>query len=250
MAEKRVVAGPARALVIAAQRSILVLARAWYFVAMMAATVILALAFLAPAFMSTGQPAAGLAIYRVLAPHDHQLPQRSYFLFSADGGVRSYSLEQILGWGADPDNLRAFVGNAEVGYKMALNHRMTAIFIGLCLGGLIWKLAGERPRLRLIPFICLTMPLLLDGFSHRSSEILGDGLRDANQWAVILTSGVFSTAFYEGSTIGSLNWLLRTVTGLLFGLGLAWYLFTYLSDRFGAVRRELEPRLRRIGAIR
>jgi hypothetical protein len=250
LTEEQVVTGPARTVVIFAQKSILILARAWYFVAMMAATVILALAFLAPAFMSSGPPEAGLATYRLLAPHDHQLPQRSDFLFGRDGGIHSYSLEQVLGWGADPEDLRAFVGNPEIGFKMALNQRMTAIFLAICLGGLIWKLAGDRPRLRVIPFILMTMPLLLDGFSHRSSEILGDGLREANRWAVVLTFGLFPDGFYVGDTIGTLNWLLRTVTGFIFGLGLAWFLFTYLDNRFKVIRRELEPKLRRIGAIR
>jgi hypothetical protein len=40
------------------------------------------------------------------------------------------------------------------------------------------------------------------------------------------------------------------VTGFIFGLGLAWFLFTYLDNRFKVIRRELEPKLRRIGAIR
>ena len=250
MTERTVVTGRKRQLVIFLQKLILVLATYWYFVAIMSAVVILALAFLAPAFMSTGQIETGQAIYRLLAPHDHQLPQRSYFLFGEDGGIHTYSLAQILAWGADENNLRAFVGNAKIGYKTGLNHRMIAIFTGLCIGGLIWQLAGERPRLRFIPFLLLALPLLLDGLSHMSSESSGAGFRQTNLWAVRLTGGVFSATFYQGTTVGSLNWLLRTATGLLFGLGLAWYLFTYLSHRFAAIRRELEPKLRRIGALK
>ncbi len=250
MAEQKVVTGRTRDLVIFLQKLILILARYWYFPAMMAIVSILALAFLAPAFMSTGQTETGLAIYRFLAPHDHQLPQRSYFLFGQAGGIQTYSLEQIIAWGADPNNLRTFVGNPKIGFKMGLNQRMIAIFMALCLGGLIWQLAGQRPKLRPIPFLLMTLPLLLDGFSHLSSETIGDGLRQTNDWAVVLTGGIFPDTFYQGTTMGSLNWLLRTVTGVLFGLGLAWFLFTYLSHRFAAVRLELEPKLRKVGAIK
>ena len=250
MSEYKVVTGRARDVIILLQKLILILARFWYFPALMAAVTILALAFLAPAFMSAGQRQTGQAIYRLLAPHDHQLPQRSYFLFSEAGGVQTYSLEQILAWGADPDNLRAFIVNPDIGFKTGLNHRMVAIFTTLSLGGLIWGLAGERPRLRFIPFLLMTMPLLLDGFSHINSEIDDNGFRQTNAWAVALTGGLFPETFYTGTTIGSLNWLLRTISGALFGLGLAWFLFTYLSNRFAAIRYELEPRLRKIGAIK
>jgi hypothetical protein len=248
--QQRLAPGPVRDIVIFLQRSILLLARFWYLIALLLAWIILGLALLAPALMSAGFTDAAQAIYRFLAPHDHQLPQRSYFLFGDVGLVHTYSLEQVLTWGADPQNLRAFVGNAEIGYKMALNERMTAIFTAIVAGGLGWGFARTRFRLRPIGFILLTMPLLLDGLSHMLSENSGAGFRDSNAWAVALTGGVFPTTFYEGATFGSLNWLLRTVTGLLFGLGLVWFLFTFLAGRFDPIRAKLEPKLRRIGAIK
>ena len=59
-----------RYLVIFLQKSILLLARHWYLVAMLLAWLVLGLAVLAPALMSAGQPEAGQAIYRLLAPHE------------------------------------------------------------------------------------------------------------------------------------------------------------------------------------
>jgi hypothetical protein len=234
-----------RTVVIFLQKLILLLARYWFLVATLLVWVVLGLALLAPALMAAGEPEAGQAVYRLLAPHDHQLPQRSYFLFSPNGLVQSYSLEQILVWGADPDNLRAFTGNPEIGFKMGLNHRMTAIFTAILAGGLIWGVAGGRPRLGPGLFLLLSLPLLLDGFSHIFSENSGQGFRESNAWAITLTGGVFPPDFYQGTTIGSLNWLLRTVTGLLFGLGLVWFLFTYLSGQFAAIRAKLEARYQR-----
>jgi hypothetical protein len=249
-ADSPTLTGPARALVIFLQKLILLLARYWFLVANLASGVILGLAFLAPALMAAELPDAGQAIHRFLAPHDHQLPHRSYFLFGQTGGVQTYSLEQLLAWGADPNNLRAFVGNPEIGFKMALNHRMTAIFAAIFLGGMGWGLAGGRPRLGPVWFILFTLPLLIDGFSHMISENSGQGFRVDNAWAVSLTAGTLPATFYKGTIIGSLNWLLRTVTGIVFGLGLVWFLFTYLSYRFTAIRGQLEPKLQKIGAIK
>ncbi|RME71248.1 MAG: DUF2085 domain-containing protein [Chloroflexi bacterium] len=159
--------------------------------------------------------------------------------------VRTYSLEQILSWGADPHNLRAFVGNAQIGYKTALNHRMLAIFTAIFFGGLLWGLRRGRPRLGPGPFLLMALPLLVDGFSHLYAETRGLTFRQTNAWAVWLTGGVFPDWFYTGSTFGSLNWLLRTVTGLLFGLGLVWFLYTYMDTQFSIMRRRLTLKLGR-----
>jgi hypothetical protein len=91
--------------------------------------------------------------------------------------------------------------------------------------------------------------MALDGGSHMLSEITRLGFRESNAWAVRLTGGLFPPGFNAGTTAGSLNWLLRTVTGTLFGLATIWFVFPYLADGFDGIRRELEPKLRRIGAI-
>ncbi len=248
--DRIVVAGRTRDAVIAIQKSILYLTRYWFLIANLLAVIILGLGFLAPALMSEGLTGAGQAVYRFLAPHNHQLPQRSYFLFSQAGGIQTYSLEQILAWGADPNDLEAFVGNFEIGFKTALNHRMIAIFVAILLGGMGWGLAGERPRLNRYWLIALSLPMLTDAISNMISENSGAGFSETNAWAVWLTGNVFSNAFYNGTTIGTLNWLLRNVTGVLFGLGLIWFLYTYLSSRFKPVRAKLEPKLRKAKAIK
>jgi uncharacterized membrane protein len=224
------------------QKAILFLARYWFLVANLLALTILALGFLAPAFMSIGWPEAGQAIYRFLAPHNHQLPERSYFLLGQHHLITTYSLEEILAFGADPQNLQAFIGNPEIGFKTALNHRMVAIFVAILGGGLGWGLTGERPRVGLVGLLLFSLPLLIDGFSHVISERSHLGFRETNSWAVWLTGGLFSAHFYGGTTVGSLNWFLRTLTGLLFGLGLVWFLYGYLAYRFAAIRARLEAR--------
>jgi uncharacterized membrane protein len=244
------VTGRTRDVVIFLNKLILFLARRWELLANGLFALVLGLAILAPALMAAGLTEAGQAIYRFFAPHDHQLPQRSYFLFSQVGGIQTYSLEQILTWGALSFYPRAFVGNPEIGFKMAINHRMTAIFVGLLGGGLLWSSTYVQPKVRWFGLTLLTFPMMLDALSHMATERMGFPFREGNLWAVWLTGGAFPTNFYTGTTMGSLDWLLRTVTGLLFGLGTVWYLYPYLHRNFANIRKELEPKLRKIGAIR
>lgn len=242
--------GRSRAAIIFLQKAIWALSQKWFFLANAITGGILFLGILAPLLMSIGLPNAGQTVYGWLAPHNHQLPQRSYFLFGQATLLASYSEEKIITSGANPDNLQSFVGNSEIGFKMALNHRMTAIFVALFLGGVVWGAAGGRPRLGPIWFVILLLPLLIDGFSHLISENSGQGFREDNAWAVSLTRHAFPNEFYRGTTIGSLNWLLRTLTGILFGLGFVWFLFTYLSLRFRLIQLQLEPKLKKIGVLK
>ncbi len=231
--------------IIGLQTGIYWLAVYWLPVALLVPLTIFMLALLAPALLAVGQTGAAQTVYGWLAPHDHQLPQRSYFLFGATGPINSYSLEQVLAWGAAPDNLRAFVGDAQIGFKMGLNQRMTAIFLASLLAGIVWISRGGRPKVGPAGLVITMLPLLVDGFSHLLSETGGAGFRAGNAWAVALTGGTFGPEFYAGSTVGSLNWLLRTVTGLLFGLGFTWFLLTFLEARFTAIRAQLAVKLRR-----
>ena len=91
--------------------------------------------------------------------------------------------------------------------------------------------------------------MALDGGSHMLSEITRLGFRESNAWAVWLTGGLLQPTFYAGTTIGTLNWLLRTLTGALFGLAAVWFTFPYLAEGFGAMRKQLEPKLRGAGTI-
>jgi uncharacterized membrane protein len=236
--------------VIAVQKSILFVTRYWYLLMLGLTWLVLALGFLAPLLLALGLPGAAQWCYEVLAPHNHQLPQRSYFLFGEAGVIQTYTVGQLIGQGADPLNLQSFTGNADIGYKTALNHRMIAIFGAMLIGGLGWGLAKGQPRVKVMGLLLLALPLLVDGLSHMVSEDSGLGFRETNAWAMTLTGGSFSPEFYTGITVGTLNWWLRTVTGSLFGLGLVWFLCSYLSARFAPIRAKLEPKLRRVGAVK
>jgi uncharacterized membrane protein len=194
----------------------------------------------APLLMALGLERPARLLYLAYAPNCHQLPQRSYFLFGPHG-IDTYSLEQVLSWGGNPNHLRGFVGNAEIGFKMAMAHRTTAIFGAVFLAGLAFALLRRRlPALPWKWYPALIAPILVDGLSHVISEVTGLGFRGTNAWAAWLTGSALGPIFYTGTGIGSLNWLLRTLTGVLFGLATVWLLYPLLEEAFADGQRQLE----------
>ena len=86
-------------------------------------------------------------------------------------------------------------------------------------------------------------PLSVDGLTHLVSDASGLGFRDTNAWLATLTGHVLSPTFYTGDALGSLNWWLRLLTGLLAGFATVWLLYPHLDAAFADLRRSLETRL-------
>jgi uncharacterized membrane protein len=194
---------------------------------------------LAPMLMRLGLQGPGRLVYWIYGFFCHQLPERSYFLFGPNS-VNTYSRAQAISWGADPGYLRGFVGNAQVRFKVAIAERDIAIWVTLLLAGLTYALA--RRYIRALPvwgFLLMILPMALDGSSHLISEVTGLGFRASNAWLAAVTSGIFPPGFYAGTTLGSFNWLMRTLTGALFALAVVWFTFPRLESGFaGSTRRE------------
>lgn len=193
------------------------------------------LPFLAPALMAIGWVGLGKAIYFIYSFLCHQLPERSYFLF---GLKFTYSLSEIqAAWQntTNPLILRQFIGNPEMGWKLAWSDRMVSMFTSIWIFGLLWyPLRRKLPTLPLWGLAIFLLPMALDGTTHFVSDIagIGQGFRDTNLWMGILTNHAFSPSFYAGDAWGSFNSLMRLLTGILFGLGIVWFGFPYLDDSF------------------
>jgi uncharacterized membrane protein len=160
--------------------------------------------FLAPLLMAAGYEAPAHFIYLAYRLTCHQLPTRSYFLF---GRQPVYSPEE-LGPSLNPASPAAFVGSPELGFKVAFCERDVAIYGVMLLAGLAYGLL--RGRIRALDwrlFIVLILPLAVDG----TTQLVG--LRES-------------------------DWLLRTVTGALFGAGWVWLAYPRL-DR--AMESALNP---------
>ena len=193
------------------------------------------LPFLAPVLMAIGWSGAGKAIYFIYSFLCHQLPERSYFLF---GSQFTYSLPEIqAAWrnSTNPRILRQFIGNPEMGWKVAWSDRMVSMFTSTWIFGLLWfPLHSRFPKLPFWGLVLFLLPMALDGTSHLISDFwgIGQGFRDTNLWLAILTNHLFPSSFYIGDAWGSFNSLMRLLTGLSFGLGLVWFGFPYLDDSF------------------
>jgi uncharacterized membrane protein len=190
----------------------------------------------APVFMEIGWSGAGRALYFFYSFFCHQLPERSYFFF---GPKPMYSMVAIqAAWQNtfNPVILRQFIGNAAMGWKVAWSDRMISFYNSIWLFALLWY--PNRRRIKSLPwwgFILLLLPMALDGGTHFLSDLsgIGQGFRYTNQWLAALTSHAFPATFYLGDALGSFNSWMRIITGILAGLGIAWFTMPYLEAAFG-----------------
>lgn len=203
--------------------------------------VFVGLPFLAPVFMQAGWRGAGNAIYSLYSLLCHQLPERSFFLF---GPKLTYPLGTIQAVWQNTDNLlilRRFIGNPEMGWKVAWSDRMVSLYSSIWFFALLWW--PLRRKIKPIPwwiFVLLLMPMAIDGLTHLVSDLagIGQGFRDSNLWLSMLTSGLFSPTFYAGDAWGSFNSIMRLLTGILFGLGIVLFGFPYLDQAISSQQIE------------
>lgn len=218
------------------------LTRNWMRVVLIVIFLYVGLPFAAPTLMHFGATGPANAIYTIYSPLCHQFAFRSWFLFGeqtayprAEANIpglkpyEAYSDEVISGGRyalSDPTQpprtladwtrslieiSKGFVGDARMGYKVALCERDVAIYGALFIGGLIYAIPYVRRRLRPVPlwlYVLLgVLPIAIDGFSQLLSE------PPFSLWPMRETSPFF-----------------RTVTGALFGLMNAWLAFPYLEE--------------------
>ena len=239
-----------RARIIAAQRVIYRLLRLGPVMLAVMGGLYVGLPWLAPVFMHVGWTRAGAALYAVYATQCHQLPQRSYFLF---GPQAMYSLAEIQAVAGPTDNpleLRRFVGNAEMGWKVAWSDRMVSMYTGtLLLGMLAWPLRRRLRPLSWWGFAALVAPMALDGGTHLLSDLagLGQGFRDSNAWLAALTGNALPAAFYAGDALGSFNSWMRLVTGALLALGLVGLALPYVDQFLAETAAQIEANFDRAG---
>ena len=126
-----------------------------------------------------------------------------------------------------------------------------AIYVTFLLAGLGYALVRRRVRgLSWRVFGLLILPMALDGGSHVVSEITGLGFRESNAWLATLTGNVLPAAFYTGTTLGSFNWLMRTLTGALFAVAVVWFAYPILEQGFGDVVRAARTKQERAATHR
>jgi uncharacterized membrane protein len=190
--------------------------------------------FLAPVFKKEGWDAPAAVVYKIYSPLCHQWAFRSFFLFGEQAyypqaaakmpGVLTF--EQVSGITdqTDPTRIKArqFEGNVQLGYKIALCERDIAIWGAMALFGLVYAATGRKlPKLHWLIWILVgVVPIGLDGFSQLFSQIP--------------VAFIQSFLPYRESTP-----FLRALTGFLFGIATAWFMFPLIEESMADTRRLL-----------
>jgi len=232
--------------IILMKRVVLGLARHWLLFINLLIGVWVSLPWLAPVFMHWGWGGAAHAIYFFYSLQCHQLPERSFFLF---GTKPMYSLAEIQSaWQdtADLFVLRQWIGNVDMGWKVAWSDRMVSMYTSILFGGLLYGLVRKRMKpISIWTFAIFLVPMIIDGSTHALSDLagIGQGFRDTNVWLQILTKNTFSAIFYQGDALGSFNSWMRLITGVLFGIAVVGFAFPYINDSFADIVRRSEANL-------
>jgi uncharacterized membrane protein len=185
------------------------------------------LPFLAPVLMNAGATFPAQIIYKVYRPFCHQLTFRSFFLFG-DQLVYPRTLANI------PDLLsyeeyfhqdhlditfaRDFLGNEQAGYKVALCERDVAIYGSFFLFGVMFQLFGRKFR-RIPWYVWILFGIIPMGFDG-ASQLPGMVSSLLPSWIPIRESTPF----------------LRVLTGTLFGITTAWYLYPIVEETMNDAR--------------
>jgi uncharacterized membrane protein len=224
-ADKPPLEGAARTRAVGMTRAVGGFSRHWLAILNTIVFLYVGLPFLAPVLMKAGMEGPARVIYTIYSPVCHQLAFRSWFLFGEQAAYpRALAGTSLVPYGQatglDENDLvaaRALVGNEHLGFKVALCERDVAIYGGILIGGLLFALV--RGRLKPLPIwawlVFGVLPMAIDG----------------------------GTQLIAGFPVAPAGWpirestpLLRTVTGLLFGLANVWLAYPYLEESMAETR--------------
>jgi uncharacterized membrane protein len=206
------VTGRTRDLVILADKAIFQFAKHWLALINLIWGLYVGLPLLAPVMMDAGWTVPANVIYTIYRVACHQRPERSYFF---GGPEIVYSPEELAAAGVDLDPFARAIGNEQVGWKVAFCERDVAIYGAIFVSGLGYALVRKRLKNWRMPFryyLLFLVPMGVDG--------------------VVQLFG-----FYES------NWLFRTITGVIVGVGSVLFAYPYLEEGFADVRRTINSKL-------
>ena len=209
---KEPVTGRTRDVVVFADKAIFRLAKHWLALANIFWGLYVGLPLLAPVLMDAGMELPAKAIYLVYRPLCHQRPERSYF---SGGEQLVYSKEELVDAGVNVGLLARDIGNESVGWKVGFCERDVAIYGAIFVTGLVDALVRKQLkgwRMKLRYFALFLVPMAVDGLLQLV------GLHES-------------------------NWLLRSITGAIFGVGAVLFAYPYADEGFTDVRRTINNKL-------
>lgn len=259
--ENQPITGWQRSIVIGVDRSVYWMSRHWLALFNTIILIYVGLPILAPVLMNYGVEGPARAIYTVYSPLCHQMSQRSFFLFGEQSaypreiaGTNLRPLEAYVdqvpefdgveegNWPAFFVAARRFLGNEQMGYKMALCERDIGIYGFVLIGGLVFGMLRYRIKIRPLPFILFLIigigPIALDGFSQLFSYWAAptDGTQASG-----LVSQVRQLLPLRESTPA-----LRALTGALFGFMLVWLAYPHVQVGMSSTEKQLGEKLSKV----
>jgi len=259
--ENRPVSGWQRSTVIAVDRSVHWITRHWLAVFNTIILIYVGLPILAPVLMNAGVEGPARAIYTVYSPLCHQMAQRSFFLFGEQSAypreIAGTSLQPIEAYvdqipeyeGVEEGNwpaffvaARRFLGNEQMGYKMALCERDIGIYGFVLIGGLLFGMLRNRIKIKALPFLLFIIigigPIAIDGFSQLFSYWVTP--TDGSQASALMVQVQQLLPLRESTPA------LRALTGALFGFMLVWLAYPQVHSGMSATEQQLAEKLRNI----
>lgn len=234
-------------------RILYTLARRWLLFLNLAVGIYVGLPILAPVLMNAGLTGPANLLYRAYSPMCHQLASRSFFLFGEQPAypreiagsdltpIEAYmpGIPEFATASPDPEQwgtflvpARAFRGNEQMGYKMALCQRDISIYLSMLIGGLIYGVVRRRGPVRPLPFWLFLIiglgPIALDGFSQLFSQMF---------------VGLGAESLANLIPLRESSPLLRSLTGAIMGLSIVWLLYPRLDDQFTMTANDIGRRL-------
>lgn len=200
-----------RQFILLVDRMTIAISRHWLALASVVLFAFITLPLLAPVLMANGYTGPAQIIYTAYHFTCHELAYRTFFIF---GALPVYSLEQLRASLNVHDEdfffWSNFLGNSQLGYKMAWCERDAAIYTSIFIGGLIFGLLRSRVRpLDWRIYLLFVVPMAVDGF-----------------WQLFTSPEVLLPFLPAHES----DWLLRTITGALFGLASVWLIYPYVEE--------------------
>ncbi len=181
-------------------------------------------AFLAPISMAMGWTNLGTSLYHIYSATCHQLAFRSWFITGASP-IYPYPPPQDY---ETYNQLRTFLGDAQLGYKVAICERDVAIYGTMLLAGIAYNWLRRKPTVRTFKpyiFIISMIPMGLDG---------------GFQWITYFVYWIIHPAWLAAPH--ETTPLLRTLTGAIFGLGTIVFGYPHMETFFRDIYQLLHQR--------
>jgi uncharacterized membrane protein len=217
-----------RRFIMAVDRLVLVIAQHWLVLVIIFLGIFAGLPFVAPVLLHYGITGPADIIYQAYGLTCHQLAYRTYFFFGEKPAYTIAELQNVLNVtnpASDALYWREFLGNSQLGYKMAWCERDVAIYISMVLAFVLFGLIRTRVKpLDWRVYLLFVLPMAIDG-----------------TWQ-LFTSPLYILPFLP---LHESTPELRAITGALFGFGSVWLIFPYVDQAMRDAYRDAKSQFDR-----